>query len=113
MRKLLLIALLAFGTVAWAQANFDHSQQMNQGFSDQRGGEDWYNRVLGAQVDQAARINQTLAPSQTASLEQENFAQPGAIAANAGTDWYNQKVAAEAEMNGRIASALKSEALKE
>jgi len=102
MRKLLLIAALAVTTAAWAQ-NF------NQGFSEQRGGDDWYNSVLAAQVDQFARINETIAPSQTASLEQpENGAQPSAIASNAGSDWYGQKVAAEAEMNARSEAAVKS-----
>lgn len=124
MRKLLLIAALAVATAAWAQnssmqqdqqsdQNFNRSQQSTQGFSEQRGGEDWYNRVLGAQVDQLARINETVAPSQTAFLEQPenlNGGQPSAIASNAGgQDWYGQKVAAEAEMNGRDLSALRSQ----
>jgi len=140
MRKLLLIAALAFATVAWAQTagmNSDESQQTDQnfnqqqnqqmdqgldqrqgtdqGFSQQRGGDDWYNRVLSAAVDDLARTNETIAPSQTAFLEQPelfNTAQPGAIASNAGSsnnDWYNQKVAAEAEFDRRAESALKSE----
>ena len=103
MRKLLLIAMLALSTLAWAKGK-DH-------LKSQSGGGDWYNQTLASAVDDRVRINQTISPSQTAFAEGESFSgpQPGSMAASTGggEDFYNQKVAIQSEVSRRDQAALK------
>ena len=107
MRKLLLIAMLALSTLAWAKGK-DH-------LNSQSSGNDWYNQRLSVAVNDQIRFNQTVSPSQNAFTEHENFTgpQPGSMAANTrgGDDWYNQKIAIAAEVNRRDLTAHKQRQL--
>jgi hypothetical protein len=140
-KLLLAVACLALGTFAWAQANSGAGQQMNNqpGYSSEQGvssqqqlnsqqeqfnnqqagnfgaqnqaGADWYNQKLSAQVDQSSRVNATVAPSQTAALNETISAeQPSAMATNVapGADWYNQKIAAQTDLSQREESVIKN-----
>ena len=104
MRKLLLVAMVALSTLAWAHGAKKTDQS--------RSGNDWYNKVLAAQVDQRVRLNQTISPAATAFAEREpaSFQQPGSMAARQGgrgEDWYDQKVKTQSEVNRRDLNALK------
>ena len=105
MRKLLLIAMLALSTLAWAKGK-DHLQS-------QKGGADWYNQQLAVQVDQFVRLNQAIPLSGTAIAEREPFSgqQPGAMAAPQGSgsrDTIARGVANDSEINRRNLEALKN-----
>ena len=106
MRKLLLIAMLALSTLAWAKGK-DHLQS-------QKGGADWYNQSLTVQVDQFVRLNQIIPLSGTAIAEREPFngQQPGSMAASqrgsASRDTIARGVANDSEINRRSLEALKN-----
>jgi hypothetical protein len=106
MRKLLLIAMLALSTLAWAKGK-DHLQS-------QKGGADWYNQSLTVQVDQFVRLNQTIPLSGTAIAEREPFGgqQPGAMAApqqgSVSRDTIARGVANDSEINRRGLQALRN-----
>lgn len=103
MRKLLLVAMVALSTLAWAHGAKKTDQS--------RSGNDWYNQMLAAQVDQRVRLNQTISPAATAFAERgpAPSGTPPAMAGRAGAqdDFYNQKVQIQSEVNRRDLNALK------
>lgn len=115
MRKLLILAMLAFGTLAWAQAaagNVGMNQEQT-GNNVQQRGSDWYNQKLSAQADELSLINGTVAPSKTAALAPENLTAeqlPPSMAANFSPNesWYAQRITAEAAVNQRKEAVIKS-----
>ena len=104
MRKLLLVAMLAISTLAWAHGA-KKTDQTSQA------GQNWYQAMLDRNVDQRVKLNQTISPAATAFAERETFQQPGSMAAQQGGtagDFYDQKVQIQSEVNRRDLGALKS-----
>jgi len=100
MRKVLLIAMLALSTLAWAHGAKKGDQA--------RAGNDWYQAQLNSQVNSFVAVNQAVAPSPTS--EPASFQAPGSMAAPGGgsDDWYNQKIKSASDVNRRDLSALKT-----
>jgi hypothetical protein len=95
MRKLLLIVVtLSLATLAWAQAG--------NNLSDEQSGNDFYNQVLSAQVEQFAATNDAISPAtQTSEPQASESELPGSMASSQENDWYNQHVMIQAEQNRR------------
>ncbi len=108
MRKLLLIAMLAVSTMAWAHGA---KKMDNQTRSD--AGTDWYQAKLNPQIDQFVRLNKPEVIQSPSVAFSENkpvsFETPGSMAARqGGSDWYDQKVKIAAEVNRSDLEALKN-----
>ena len=100
MRKLLLVAMLALTTMAWAHGAKKTDQT--------KAGNDWYQAMLDRHVDQQVKLNQTVSPAAT---EPAAFQAPSSMAAregDRGEDFYNQKIRIQSEVSRRDLSALKS-----
>ena len=107
MRKLLLIAMLALSTLAWAHGAKKTDHQSS------RAGNDWYQAMLNTQIDQSVRLNKTTGPPAIAFSENApaQFQTPSAMAARQGgkgEDFYNQRVKIASEVHQRDLDAKKS-----
>jgi hypothetical protein len=129
MRKLLLIAVLALGTAAWAQSGMQNQQlkgsDFDRGQSTAQQGNDWYQAHLNRYIDQFTSVNNHVTPEIAGIVDQQDQfnGAPAAMAGNAGSlegqqamasnaggedNWYNRKVQADATLNQRALQAIRN-----